>query len=1256
MSEHLDIATLPLTGRRLIEASAGTGKTFTLAALYVRLILGHGGEGCAFPRPLMPPEILVVTFTEAATEELRERIRLRLRQARDALLGREAADAVLARLLDEVDPAVRAVQASRLDGAARTMDDAAIFTIHGFCQRMLKRHAFDSGTLFAAELTNDTERLFETLVEDYWRCHFYPLDPGQQALLLDYWASPAALGQALRTLLHGGRPQPLIWNGTPIEAPETLEAALAPLDQAHQTVAARAARVRELWQSCWEEVGMLLREAIEQGRLAANRFKSAELSERLARLAQWCERGEHALESGLLTSGQPWCGQQRLSAATKKNAETPEHAFFVALDELAEAQQALPEVQPYILAHARDAVAASMANEKRRRGLWDFDDLLNGLDSALAGPAGSRLAGRIRRELPVAMIDEFQDTDPVQYRIFSSIYPAGSGEDADETTLLMIGDPKQAIYGFRGADIHTYLEARREVTAHYTLATNFRSTQAMVGAVNRIFGQCTAPFLLDDIPFESVAAQGRSQRLVSESGEEPALTCWLMPDEASVGREAYARCMAEATRADIQRLLAGGHAGTTGFSDDEDGFEPLRPSDLAVLVRTGREAELVRAALAQGGIRSVYLSQKTSVFQSPEAFHLLQLLEAVAQPDSDRRLRAALATRLLSDSLDSVAQLKVDELAWEAMVERFGEYHRLWQRDGVLPMLRAVMRHFAIGERLIARDDGERALTDLLHLGELAQAASVHLDGEQALLRWLHQALAGRFEAGLDPESLVQRLESDETLVRVITIHKSKGLEYAVVYLPFTCDYREIDARVTHFRLHEEERGRATIMAPTALQRQQADHERLAEDLRLLYVAMTRARYACRLGIAPLYKGQRKKGTAETATTLARSALGSLLTGHTGDSPEVGQLRALLGGLCDGREVAFAAPPQPRPQPLSPPDTRSASGAARRFSGRIDRNWWIASYTALVSGAQLATGEMSDDTAFVDESPGVDLEVLTERNPVPLPPAQRLIDFPRGPRAGTFLHGLFERVDFDRLASLDDPASAHRRELAALIPARLARRGFEAYWADILLEWMARVLPAPLHPAVPGLSLARLDHWRIELEFWLPTRYADSHRLDDLVRRHEPLQVERPALAERELTGMLKGYIDLLFEFEGRYYLLDWKSNHLGDRPEHYDEPAMLAAVGEHRYDLQYVLYTLALHRLLRTRLADYDYERHCGGVFYAFLRGMNGEGDGRGVLHRRPSRTLIEMLDGWLDGESVEIEPAGHAVVSESDRQGEQP
>ncbi|MFC0339073.1 DNA helicase/exodeoxyribonuclease V, beta subunit [Kushneria avicenniae] len=1267
MTTSLDIPTLPLRGRRLIEAGAGTGKTFTLAALYVRLVLGHGGDA-AYPRPLMPPEILVVTFTEAATEELRDRIRARLRQAREVLLGRADSDPVLDRLLADVADDAREQAASRLDAAARVMDDAAIFTIHGFCQRMLKRHAFDSGALFASELVPDSSALFASLVEDYWRRQFYRQSSARQRLLAQWWETPEALQQEIRLLLHGGRPRALMLGETLINAPASIDEALARLDRSLAQRDEALARLRELWQGAGDEITTLLREAIDSGALNARLFRPADLEARLDAIRQWMI-GEHDTPDDTLwdTKGRLWCSSTRLEDGRKKNHVPPVHPFFEALSQfetLAEDQRdQLTRVRAQVLAHARDALAQALDQEKRRRGMWDFDDLLNSLDEALAGPAGARLAERIRRNLPVAMIDEFQDTDPVQYRIFSTIYAlpqhtaALALQDSDPlvagtpeafelpTALLMIGDPRQAIYAFRGADIDTYLQARRHVDQRYTLDRNFRSTEAMVSAVNRLFAT-ESPFQLEEIPYEAVTAQGRDEMFVEAGEPVEALTCWYMDQASSVRRDDYLDTMATATCADITRLLAGARRGETGFRSSDETFRPLRPADIAILVRTGSEAMRVRQKLLEGGIRSVYLSQKTSVFESREAFHLLQLLEACAHPRNDRSLRAALATRLMSDSLSEVARLEADELEWEAMVERFDGYHRLWQRQGVLPMLRVIMRDFDIPARLLARADGERALTDVLHLGELAQTASARLDGEQALLRWWHQSLAGRFDSGMDPQSLILRLESDDTLVRVITIHKSKGLEYPLVYLPFIADHREVDSKSKTLMLSDETHGASLIMQVSDEQRARADRVRLQEDLRLLYVALTRARYLCRLGVGPIYKGTARKDTPAGATTLSGSALGALLCQHGAcSSLDTAILGEVLGALVTPGSIALTAPPSEPERNAAAPEASREVGRARRFTGRIDRNWWVASYTALVEGAR-QPGDMTRqarDAMLEAQAPGLDLEVLGETSPIPLPPVRRLLDFPRGPRTGTFLHALLEEIDPDRLGELATPDSPYHDELYRLIRQRVQRSTLDPHWVAVLHDWCCAVLTAPLHPNLPGLSLDRLAGWRTELEFWLSAQGVSSARLDHLVRQHEALPGVYPELAPRTLAGMLKGYIDLVIEHDGRFYVIDWKSNHLGDTLEAYDQAAMMASVVSHRYDIQYVLYTLALHRHLKSRLPNYDFDAHLGGVLYLFLRGMTAEG-GRGVLYRRPSRALIETLDRLLtegeralDDESVE-------------------
>lgn len=1231
MTQPLDIATLPLRGRRLIEASAGTGKTFTLAALYVRLVLGHGGKA-AFVQPLMPPDILVVTFTQAATDELRSRIRGRLRDARDALLGHAKPDAVIEALLAGLPTEDHAHYALRLDQAMRMMDDASIFTIHGFCQRMLKRHAFDSGMPFQAELVADGQALFAREAEDYWRRQFYPLPAEAQALIQAHWPTPEALANAVRPLMNGGRPQPLLWAEHLVTAPAQLAEIVTPALVHEQRCQRALEQAREAYSS---DVGALLQEAVQQGRLKANQFAPKDIDEKCAALAEWAAHSNAPWPETLWVGKppQPWCSQARLLRAAKKGAETVEHPFFACLDEWQALLEAQEDITPRVLAHARDGIMAALDQRKRVEGVWDFDDLLNALDDALQGPSGARLARQIRSELPVALIDEFQDTDRVQYRIFDTLYPAipPAHEGEKPTALLLIGDPKQAIYAFRNADLNTYLRARQHVEAHYTLMRNFRSSTAMIAAVNQLFASVPVPFRHQDIPFVSVEAQGRPEQLMIDETPATALEGWMPTTDVSVDKRTYVELMSDAVRADIQHLLLSAQQGQSGFDFPDGRRVPIRPADIAVLVRTGTEARHVRDALMRSGIRSVYLSQKDSVFDSTEAFWLLQLLEAVAYPRDDRRIRNALATRLLSDRLDDVAGLIEDELRWESMAERFEQYHQDWQRVGVLAMVKRVMQAFNVSTRLLHRNQGERSLTDVLHLAELAQTASQHLDGEQALLRWLHRALSGHFDSGMDPESLTQRLESDEQLVKVITIHKSKGLEYPIVYLPFICDYRQVEKRDAPFVVEHPDYGRVVAAEPTDEVCQWADRTRLDEDIRLLYVAMTRARHACRMGIAPLYKsrGARSRQLPDNATTLAHSALGTLLLREGEEALDGDQLRQRLQSLA--KAGVFALVPLPTnviQQVGGKQDVQVLQ--CRPFHGHIDRHWWIASYSALLQHGREGQVRGQDDDGLTLNADN-DLEVIAERTPVPAPPLGQINDFPRGPRAGNFLHALFETLDFDQVQD-----TAYRRELLGTLETRLTRAGYEAQWTAPLHEWLMTLLTTELHPQLPGLALDRVQQWRTELEFWLPVARVSSAALDRLVRAFERWPGRYAALGQHQLEGMLRGFIDLVVEHDGRWYVIDWKSNYLGDQGEDYREAGMGQAIITHRYDVQYVIYVLALHRQLRTRLPEYDYDRHMGGALYLFLRGVGAQSatDGQGVMLRRPDRALIERLDRVLAGE----------------------
>ncbi|NVZ28538.1 exodeoxyribonuclease V subunit beta [Pseudomonas gingeri] len=1206
----------PLRGSQLIEASAGTGKTFTISALYLRLVLGHGGEAAGFGRELLPPQILVVTFTDAATKELRDRIRTRLAEAARFFRDETAApDDLIAQLRAEYSIEQWPACANRLDIAAQWMDEAAVSTIHGWCQRMLREHAFDSGSLFTQTLETDHSDLLGEVLRDYWRLYCYKMQGDALNWVRANWGGPAALLPRVRALFGSDRSAGERQDD--VEPAELIDACLRER---------RAALVQ--LKTPWKQWAAELREICLQGvankTVDGRKMQARYFEPWFDKLTAWADDDtQEQLDIGT--------GFTRLTAdglAEAWKGDAPRHPGLDAMPGLKASLDALPTPDAAVLEHAARWVGARFEDEKRRRAEMGFDDMLLRLDAALQADGGERLASLIREQFPVALIDEFQDTDPVQYRIFESIYRIE--DNNPDGGLFLIGDPKQAIYAFRGADIYTYLRARQATSGRlHTLGTNFRSSHAMVDSVNHVFAraeqreQGRGAFLFRDgaqnpVPFLPVASQGRKEVFEIDGQPPAALNLWQLSSGQPLSGAVYRQQLAATCASEIVALLNGGQQGRIGFSRDGQ-LKGVLPSDIAILVRDGKEAQAVRGELAARGVRSVYLSDKDSVFAAQEAHDLLAWLKACAEPDVERPLRAALACITLNLPLAELERLNQDELAWEARVMQFRGYRTLWRTQGVLPMLRRLLHDFQLPQALIARSDGERVLTNLLHLSELLQQAAGELDGEQALIRHLSEHLALSGQAG---EEQILRLESDEQLVKVVTIHKSKGLEYPLVFLPFICSVKPVDGSRLPLHYHDSE-GRAQVsLKPTAELIAQADDERLAEDLRLLYVALTRAQHACWLGVADLKRGN------NNSSVLHLSALGYLL----GGGAVLGESTALAGWLAqlqqDCPTLAWGELPEPTDASFQPPRNQATLLEPLLPKRRAAEHWWIASYSALRIGDQL-----SSDSDEAPESPQAQKLFDDERLD---PDAPREVAasggdihrFPRGPNPGTFLHGLLEWAGEERF-------TADRTLIEKAVAPRCNLRGWKG-WIETLSDWLAHLLQVPLRLGndQPPVILAGLDSYQVEMEFWFASHKVDVHQVDELVRRHTHGGVARAAAEPVLLNGMFKGFIDLTFEHQGRYYVADYKSNWLGADDTAYTEQAMAASILENRYDLQYVLYLLALHRQLKARLVDYDYDRHMGGALYLFLRGTRSPS--QGAYFARPPRELIEHLDLLFQGKPV--------------------
>ena len=1172
----LDPITLPLHGTRLIEASAGTGKTYTIANLYLRILLGHGSEKSKHKEPLTVDQILVVTFTEAATSELRDRIRARIHDTRAAFINGTSDDKFIQQLIDDMEES-ETCQKQLLE-AEQQMDEAAIFTIHGFCQRMLKQHAFESGTLFSSELITDMEPMLQLCAADYWRRNFYPLETPLVKLIRKQWKTPNELLSHLRGWL------PL--------ADLKLDDKDVPksMDAFTQEYLKPAKALKALWKSEEETI-------VEQLNGCGLKKNSKSLT-RLKGMAKFIDSDD--LIPTLDKDSWELYGTEILQKSLTKSGHLPKHRIFAKIDEFLGLRLTISAALKGLI--TRDAllhIKSQLTQLKANRNQLSFDDLLANLaDALLATDDNGLLVQAIRKQYHIAMIDEFQDTDPLQYRIFNKIYI----EDGDpDVGLFMIGDPKQAIYAFRGADIFTYMQAREQVNSHFTLGTNWRSSDAMVAAVNQIFKLSKAPFIYNDsIPFEPVtAAPGADQKRLTLDGEAlPPMTLWLQQpeDQATVSAGVYLDTMAQATATEINRLLSAADRGECLITNGNT-TTALQPGDIAVLVRSGSHGQKVRQALAAQNIASIYLSNQDSVFTAQEALDLEKILQACLHPTNERCLKAALATPLLHLDALTLDALNTDEQAWEDAVDEFTHYAELWQRKGVLPMLRQLIFKRNIAERLLTSADGERRLTDILHLGELLAAASIEQQGASAVLRWFQEQLS-QPNNGADDQQL--HLESERNLVRIITIHKSKGLEYKVVFIPFPCHVRKAGSPLYH---NEKTKETTLALTPNQTASNLSEQERLAEDLRLLYVALTRAIYCCYLGMAPYKSGQANKSGK---TDLHLSAIGHLLNGgNTIDSADLYKLLEPLGDITD--DLPDPLPPY---TPVSPPQ---AELAARNFTGSIERNWWTTSYSALSrhhSAADARFGQARMNTEAMGEP---QQSATTDFS---------LFNFPKGAQPGTFMHTLFEELDMNRLRGTEP-------YLEQFVHEQLTKAGYEVCWLEAIKGMLLNCLKAPLD----GDNLRLIDledsSRRVEMEFYLPIEHLAPEQLNQLITRHDPLSAQAGALQFLQMKGMLKGFIDLTFVHRGRWYVLDYKSNWLGDQSSDYNRPAMEKVMVEHRYDLQYQLYALALHRLLKQRLPDYDYEQHFGGVIYLFLRGVQiNDTEQHGIFSHKPDLALVDGLD----------------------------
>jgi len=1179
----LDSFSFPLSKASLIEASAGTGKTYTIVNLVLRLLIGHQ---C---KPLSIDKILVVTFTNAATSELKDRIRQRIHSAYLDFYQGKSEEPFITQLLDDIENIELICE--RLTLAMKQLDEASIFTIHSYCQRILTQYAFESGSTYDEKLELDDSKWVTQAVYDYWRKFIVPLSVSELEQVNLFWGNPESLQKSLTPYLS--QQVPTIQTGSISSAKDSL---------------AMLKETTKALKSWWTSSGVS--NALQEAKLKKNT--------KLGKVEIYLQMEEYCLSDKLACPFEK-TGWADLFPAKVESARTKSSPDLSGFDfsRFERLQNLVESVHDKFIGayfgHALECVKDNLIQHKQAHSLLAPDDLLTRLRNSLARDGGAHLASLIRDAYPAALIDEFQDTDSIQFDIFSRIYLNSKENSESPPCLIMIGDPKQAIYGFRGADIYTYLLAKQQIDPQrqYTLSQNWRTQKHLVDATNGLFSQSESGFLFDDkIPFIEVSAAKPGASVLCSGNKIASLKIIHFVDENEVVANKTAQQYLAANMAEqLVALISDGLVMRDGERDRN-----VKAGDCCVLVRDRLEAGVVKQFLSDANIASVFLSRE-SVFASRVSQDLYLILSAIAAPTEERKLKAAILTSILDYSASQVERLFSDDQLWQQTIDQFFLWHQLWQRYGVMNTINSVLRQFDVFKKAaeLSSAVGLRKMTDLRHLTELLQQQSENISGENQLLHWFAQQINDPDHRN-DTQQL--RLETDANLVQIVTMHASKGLEFPFVFIPFACAHRQTKTAI----FHDQNQQSVADFSNNPENLEIADHERLAEDIRLLYVAITRAIYHCSIGIWNPPLGNRSKQSG-----LSKTALGSVVL-KSSDQPSNQVLAARIMDLAQLADIDYnsisSANSATGTQLGSAEVEAKDKFSIATLSRKIVRDWQLTSYSAIASQQDPLEYDLIDaDKPGRDERQGIvepDIGFYTELLVEPIPSR---FTFTKGAQAGLFLHGILENLTFTDLTQLD-----------VLVLKQGQWYGIEQNWYPIVADWMVDAIKTPINKN--GLSLSQLQPQQMlaEMEFHIPLKSVEVTQFNQLV--NQSFKTVTRQYGFTKLTGMLKGFIDLTFEFEGRFYVADYKSNFLGNDFSDYDQQSMDKAMVEHDYHLQSLLYIVALHRYLKVSLPNYDYNKHVGGAYYLFLRGMSVESSGTGCYFNLPEQRAVLAMDRLFSNE----------------------
>jgi exodeoxyribonuclease V beta subunit len=1100
-----EVETIGLEGSKLIEASAGTGKTYSVALLVLRLLL---------EKDIPVNKILMVTFTKSAAAELESRIRKFVRQAEKFVTGGEIKESKIREAVGKPDEEKR----TRLRKAVRSLDYLSVMTIHSFCQKTISEFTFETNQAFDFEIVKDDTFLFEELVNSFRREVVNAIEDYDWFREINGYLKFDKMSEILRKSISGGKFLDI------------------DMDQQYDLVD-DLRKLSETTEILKEKVFRNF-DAVKTARIRAN-----------AILARHRKSPEQFFPVFILEC-----------CLAKKFTDVFEFLYEPEGRELGEV---FKRVKYAFYASFINFSKAAIQKIKQEKGIISYDDQISTIHDALEN---ENFIKKLAEKYRAVFIDEFQDTDKHQYEIFRKVFADSAGNDDDKPVIFYIGDPKQSIYAWRGADLDTYKKAKEDVGGSvFTMDKNFRATGDMVEALNILLDPSDDFNMFEDeeIRYIEVKPGAGDLGTMSDNGDKvKPVTIWKFDDN---NEKTNFRLVAE----EVYRLLT---------EEVKIKGEKLKPGDIGILVRDNREGDIIKAELSEFNIPAVK-RDNALVLKSKESTMVRNLIVAVLSPTRGDICRA------LNSSYAGFNSLSLKTLDDEKHIEVFMGLRKTLNEDGIYNMIASFLDIYDFRSRCMKDVRGQRVMTNINQVSELLHAAEKKYKySPSELVVWMDRSREN------SDDDFEQRIESDENAVQISTIHKAKGLEYKIVFAPCLSMIPK-QFFLNRGQLNEYKKGGEylfTLNLPDieAADRKIFDLQKEQENRRLVYVALTRAVYKCYISLVP-------QGDGESPVISSLSAILDKYPGHS----DLIEIKDRSENDIDKLERKYK-------QEAGMNEFLSKTAPEKLI---IKNTFSINSYSALSQAHFTAPFEKTE------LGPPEDYEQFIFQ------------DLGRGANVGTALHAVFERLDFNN----------HDSWKQTLLDA-------SEYWSNLISKeklplfrmLLEHVMNATISLVGPSFNLAEIttDNKLPELEFYFSVGRVNKTVINDLLSEDTRLG------GEIDIEGLMTGSIDLAFRHNGKYYILDWKSNHLGNSVDNYDTAGMETAMTGSNYHLQYKIYTVALIRWLKSRIPDFDYEKHFGGIIYVFLRGVR-EGSDTGIYTALPDKNEIDDLDKALRGELQEAD-----------------